>query len=150
VQPSDPNAPLTADTRYTSATVSVPVGADVGWAGAVIDHYQTVCTAIITKLQAGSGSSLPHDTVGGATLGFDIYPGHPHEEAVYGLLRTVRADVNRLWNEVAAYNREHPVPDAQKRKVHFYFGQTVQDGVAAGGGDRMQDGHDTQPPEAAA
>ena len=116
-------------TRYRASTVTVPVGAAVGWAGAVIDHYQTVCTAIVTKLQAGSGISLPQDTVGGATLGFDIYPGHPHEEEVYALLRTVRGDVNRLWEKVAAHNRENPIPEAHKRKVHFYFGQMVQDAV---------------------
>ena len=118
-----------AATRYRASTVTVPVGAAVGWAGAVIDHYQTVCTAIVTKLQAGSGISLPQDTVGGATLGFDIYPGHPHEEEVYALLRTVRSDVNRLWEKVAAHNRENPIPESRKRKVHFYFGQTVQDAV---------------------
>jgi hypothetical protein len=67
--------------------------------------------------------------VGGATLGFDIYPGHPHEEEVYALLRTVRGDVNRLWEKVAAHNRENPIPESRKRKVHFYFGQTVQDAV---------------------
>ena len=119
--------------RYRTSTVQVPVGAAVGWAGAVIDHYQTVCTAIVTKLQMGSGVSLPQDIVGGATLGFDIYPGHPHEAEVYALLRTVRADVNLLWEKVAAYNREHPVPDSRKRKVHFYFGQTVQDAVTEAG-----------------
>lgn len=124
-----------ATPRYRTSSVQVPVGAAVGWAGAVIDHYQTVCTAIVTKLQSGSGVSLPQDTVGGATLGFDIYPGHPHEAEVYALLRTVRGDVNRLWDQVAAYNREHPVPDSQKRKVHFYFGQTVQD-AASELGDR--------------
>jgi hypothetical protein len=118
-----------ATTRYRASTVTVPVGAVVGWAGAVIDHYQTVCTAIVTKLQAGSSISLPQDTVGGATLGFDIYPGHPHEEEVYALLRTVRGDVNRLWEKVAAHNRENPIPESRKRKVHFYFGQTVQDAV---------------------
>ena len=64
---------------------------------------------------------------GGATLGFDVYPGHRHEQQVYALLRTVRRDVNQLWSQVAEYNREHPVPEAQKRKVYFYFGQTVQD-----------------------
>lgn len=119
---------------YRTATCYIPVGAASGWAGAVIDHYQAMCSAIVTKLQSRGANSHVNDVVGGATLGFDVYPGHPHEEQVYALLRTVRADVNVLWNQVSEYNRTHPVPDAQKRKVHFYFGQTVQDGaeVAAG------------------
>lgn len=126
VKPSEASS---GDAFYRTSTVSVPVGASTGWAGAVIDHYQTVCSAIVTKLQSRNGSSRSHDVVGGATLGFDVYPGHPHEEEVYALLRTVRTDVNRLWEQVAEYNRANPIAEAQKRKVYFYFGQTVQDGA---------------------
>ena len=112
---------------WQTATFVVPVGASTGWASAVIDHYQTVCNAIVAKLLSRGSQSHADDVIGGATLGFDVYPGHPHEQEVYALLRTVRRDVNQLWSQVAEFNREHPVPEAQKRKVYFYFGQTVQD-----------------------
>ena len=35
----------------------------------------------------------------------------------------------RWTGSVAAHNRENPIPESRKRKVHFYFGQTVQDAV---------------------
>jgi hypothetical protein len=45
---------------------------------------------------------------------------------VYGLLADVRARVNALWNEVAAYNEKQGGPLDRASKVYFYFGQTVQ------------------------
>jgi hypothetical protein len=112
---------------WQTATMGVPVGESAGWAGAVIDHYQTVCNAIVAKLLSRGSQSHADDVIGGATLGFDVYPGHPYEQEVYALLRNVRRDVNVLWSQVSEYNRDHPEPEAQKRKVYFYFGQTVQD-----------------------
>lgn len=66
------------------------------------------------------------DLIGGATLSFDIYPGHPDEAEVYGLLAHIREEVNQLWNRVSNYNREHPIRDRAKTKVVFYFGQNVE------------------------
>ena len=51
--------------------------------------------------------------LGGATLSFDVHPGHPHEKAVYGLLRRVRGEVNALWNAVTEYNRAHPLAEGE-------------------------------------
>lgn len=81
--------------------------------------------AIATKVRRLPPRSVAEDIVGGATLSFDLHPGHPHEAAVYGLLARVRSDVNVLWNEVTEYNRAHPRPESEQTRVHFYFGQTV-------------------------
>lgn len=109
---------------YVARTLTVPVDSSCGWEAAVWDHFQAVVTAIGIKLQRGAPKSEADDIVGGATLSFDVYPGHPHSERVYGLLKRVRADVNEIWAEVAEYNREH-VPPNDKSRVTFYFGQSV-------------------------
>lgn len=109
---------------YIARTLTVPVNSSKGWEAAVWDHFQAVVTAIGIKLQRGAPKSGAEDTVGGATLSFDVYPGHPHQEEVYGLLKRVRTDVNQLWSDVAGHNRQNPPPEGSAR-VTFYFGQSV-------------------------
>jgi hypothetical protein len=113
------------DGRYRSSTITIAVGDRVGWEAAVLDHFQGVAKAIAAKIRLGPHSEL-RDLVGGATLSFDVHPGHPLEAEVYDLLRSVRARVNELWNRLAAHNRAHPIPDAEKVKVTFYLGQNVE------------------------
>lgn len=110
-----------------ASELRIPVGAEQGWETAVFDHYQAVCAAIAAKLGRGQTRSEADDVLGGATLRFDVYAGHPHAPAVYGLLRRVRAEVNALWEEVARYNREHPPPAEGATRVSFYFGQSIED-----------------------
>jgi predicted acetyltransferase len=116
----------------------VPVGATQGWEAAVFHHFSAVAAAIAAKVQRGPGSRAD-DRIGGATLAFDVCPGHPYEAEVYGLLQRVRADVNELWNRVSAHNRSQPIDDSVKVKVAFYFGQNIEQDVdvssQAGGED---------------
>jgi hypothetical protein len=114
----------------TSSELMIPVGAEQGWESAVLDHFRSVASAIATKVRRLRPRSVGDDVVGGATLSFDVHAGHPHEKAVYGLLRRVRGDVNVLWNEVTEYNREHPRDEAELTRVYFYFGQTVENAGA--------------------
>ncbi|HVY31901.1 MAG TPA: hypothetical protein VHB79_35445 [Polyangiaceae bacterium] len=109
----------------TADTLSIPVGAQQGWEAAVFDHFQAVCTAIAMKLRRGAKQSKTNDVVGGSTLAFDVHPAHPLRDEVYGSLERVRAQMNELWEKVVAYDQEHPVPDGQKQRVTFYFGQSV-------------------------
>jgi len=106
----------------------VRVGEKRGWEAAVFDHFSAVAAAIAAKVQRGPGSRAD-DRTGGATLSFDVYAGHPHEAEVYGLLARVRADLNELWTRVSTQNRNHPIAEADKVKVTFYFGQRVEDGT---------------------
>jgi hypothetical protein len=107
--------------------LTIPVGAEQGWESAVLDHFRAVSSAIASKLRRGSPRSAADDVVGGATLSFDIEPGHPHAEAVYALLRRLRSEVNELWNQVTDYNRAHPIQESTRIRVYFYLGQTVED-----------------------
>jgi hypothetical protein len=111
----------------TTQTVVIPVGTEQGWEVAVSDHFRAVATAIASKVRRGTPYSSQADIVGGATLSFDVYAGHPYEAEVYGLLTQVRADINTLWSKVANYNRRHSVTDRERHKVVFYFGQNVED-----------------------
>jgi hypothetical protein len=113
------------DGRLTADTLSIPVGAAQGWEAAVFDHFQAVCTAVAEKLRRGSKRSKADDVVGGATLAFDVHDGHPFRDEVFGSLVRVRKEMNELWEKVVEYDKEHPVPEEQKQRVTFYFGQSV-------------------------
>jgi hypothetical protein len=103
----------------------VPVGSELGWEVAVFDHFRAVVNAIAAKVRLGRGRSEGNDTVGGATLSFDVGPGHPFESRVERLLHDVREQVGALWNDVEAYNKAHHA-DPLTRRIFFYFGQYVQ------------------------
>lgn len=114
-----------AGATYRAQSFVVPLDSEHGWEAALFDHFQAMVRAIGTKLRRGAPRAQHQDMVGGATLGFDIRPGHPHHDEVLGLLRRVRADVNELWERVQAHNATDPVPDEQRTEVLFYFGQCV-------------------------
>ncbi len=101
----------------------IPVGEEAGWEAAVIDHHQAVLNALAAKLGSGRRSSARDDEVGGTTLTFELWPGHPHEAQVRRLLATARAAVIPVWEAVSEYNRQQPKRDTYQ--VHFYCGQYV-------------------------
>lgn len=103
----------------------IPVGSEQGWETAVFDHFRAAATAIAAKLQRKGARSSHGDVVGGSTLTFSIRPGHPFEREVYGLLTRTRAELNPLWEQVAAYNQAHPIDPEERTEVTFYFGQNV-------------------------
>jgi hypothetical protein len=107
------------------STLAIPVGSEQGWEAAVFDHFRAVATAIAAKLRTMGARSKANDAIGGATLSFDLEPGHPFEQEVYGLLKRVRADVNQVWDRVTAYNDKHPVDPESRIEVTFYVGQSV-------------------------
>jgi hypothetical protein len=119
----------------------VPVGAEQGWETAVFDHFRAVATAIAAKVRSGRAQSQSDDRTGGATLSFELEPGHPHAERAFGLLARTRQEANALWEEVQDYNRAHPIDRDRKIKVWFYFGQSVEDaGAPAHGADEGMNG----------
>jgi chromosome segregation and condensation protein ScpB len=122
---ADGRVQSTEEGGLRAAQLVIPVGSALGWEAAVFDHFRAVATAIAAKVNRPK--SLPGDRVGGATLSFDLRAGHPYTDRVLSLLARTRTDVNALWSEVAEHNRQHPIPDADRVKVYFYFGQHVDD-----------------------
>ncbi len=99
----------------------IPLGEAAGWEAAIVDHHRAVLGALAAKVGSGRHTSAPADEVGGTTLSFDLWPGHPREGEVRGLLASVRERILPLWDEVSRYNREHR-PE-RPFQVTFYCGQ---------------------------
>jgi hypothetical protein len=99
----------------------IPVGQAAGWEAAVVDHHRAVLNALAAKVTGGSHVSARNDEVGGTTLTFDLWPGHPREAEVRRLLQATRDQVIPLWDEVTEHNRENSSDGAYQ--VTFYFGQ---------------------------
>lgn len=112
---------------YVAEHVLIPLGEAAGWEAAVVDHHRAVSNALAAKLTSGQRVSAKSDEVGGTTLTFDLWPGHPREQEVRGLLASVRSTVLPLWEEVTAHNETEPHKSTQDGayQVHFYCGQYV-------------------------
>jgi hypothetical protein len=108
---------------YATDHCLIPLGEAAGFEAAVVDHHRTVLNAIASKIASGSRRSEKRDEVGGTTLSFDLWPGHPHEAEVRALLATTRASVISLWDKVTAYNQLNAREDTYP--VHFYCGQYI-------------------------
>jgi hypothetical protein len=117
--------PLDGEQRYTSDHCFIALGESAGWEAALLDHYQAVVQAICAKLAAG-GSAAANQSTGGSTYSFDVWPGHPMTERIYGLLDKQRAEASQLWDELESYNDAHRPPEMDgPDRVTFYFGQWV-------------------------
>jgi hypothetical protein len=110
---------------FTAEHVLIPVGETAGWEAAIVDHHRAVLNAIAAKLSSETRTSTAADEVGGTTLTFDLWPGHPREQEVRGLLRATRATLLPLWEQVEAYNTEHA--GKQTYQLHYYCGQYMVD-----------------------
>jgi hypothetical protein len=131
VQPTD-------DGRWRCDTCVIPIGATTGWEAAVFDHYQAMVSALCRKLRQGATRSRANDASGGSTYGFDVWPGHPHEEEVRTLLSTTRTRLGELRTRVDAYNATHGLAPETARYL-FYCGQTVIEDEPNGDGTRDGD-----------
>lgn len=109
--------------RYTTDQCLIPVGEAAGWEVAVIDHHRAVLDALAAKIVGGQHVSAVHDEVGGTTLRFDLWPGHPRDREVRELLADVRERIIALWEAVEQHNRLHP--SEPTHQVTFYCGQFV-------------------------
>lgn len=117
--------------RYRSANVLIPVGSEAGFATAVLDHFRAVCTALSNKLARGGATGSDDALIGGTTLSFDLYAGHPFEHDVKGLLAHVRSDIFALWQQVSAHNQAKPPDEDALQRIVFYVGQNIIPNPAA-------------------
>jgi hypothetical protein len=114
---------------YRAKNFRVPLGASAGWEAAVFDHFSAMVQAVASKLQRRTQADAD-DLVGGGTLTFTVYPGHPQEQQVLGLLARTRGELNDLWQLASEYNRSHAIPWDDSQQVRFYFGQDVRASTA--------------------
>lgn len=119
--------------KLSAETFLLPVGAAIGWEVAVFDHFSAVARAIAAKVRRGAPRSAANDVIGGATLTFEVSAEHPLRAEVMGLLVKVRAEVNELWARVGQVNQDHPLAEADKQLVTFYFGQTLEEADSSDG-----------------
>jgi len=125
---------------YEAKRCWLPFDQAIGWEAAVYDHYQAMVKAIANKLNRIGAIASRHDKIGGATLSFNLYPGHPHEAEVLSLLERQRAELNELWARVVDANQlEPPAQFDESYKVTFYLGQNVEECSNA---ERSTDGHE--------
>jgi hypothetical protein len=120
------------DTRYRAATEEelrdLGTGSGkgderaAGWEAGIVEHHRAVLNAIAAQATSGSRSSSTTEEARGATLTFELWPGHPREREVRELFAQTRAAALLLWDKV----NESSENDARSvYQVHFYFGQHV-------------------------
>jgi protein-L-isoaspartate O-methyltransferase len=113
-----------ADGRLRARDFVLPLGSARGWEAAVLDHLKAVVQTISQRLQLAESGRSDAGTVGGSTYGFDVWPGHPHEQQVMDLLRDFRHRAGELRARVEEHNRRSGLP-AEFREVVSYVGQCV-------------------------
>lgn len=107
--------------RYATDHCLIPVGDEVGWEAALIDHHRAVLSALAAKVESGVHGSVANEELGGTTVCYDLWPGHPKEREVRELLSDTRRRLAALWDEVEEMNRD------QRERIEyaltFYCGQ---------------------------
>jgi predicted transcriptional regulator len=103
----------------------IPVGQAAGWEAAIVDHHRAVLNALAAKVVSGKHNSAADDEMGGTTVTYDLWPGHPQEEEVRQLLQATRDRVIPLWHRNTEYSRERT--DDITYKVTFYCGQYLME-----------------------
>jgi hypothetical protein len=114
------------DGKYHADHCVIPYGDEVGWEAAVFDHYQAVAIAIGNKVSRGKGRAELAETTGGSTYHFDLYRGHPQEQAVLELLKTTRERASALRASLEPCPKDgNGAAAAETYRVVFYVGQNA-------------------------
>ena len=116
-----------ADERFSAAAVHIPLDVEAGWETAVLDHFRAVCVAIASKLGSRDAARGKRSRLGGATMTFEVHQQHPQAAEVVALLGRMREQADELWHRVSKHNQTSPVPEHERTRVTFYFGQNVID-----------------------
>ena len=115
--------------RYHADQCVILYGDEFGWEAALFDHFQAMVTAIASKVTQGKNRAARGDATGGSTYHFDLYRGHPQEQAVLGLLSSVRERASALREQVErARVTPAGAPPAEAPdgyRVVFYVGQNA-------------------------
>jgi len=120
---------------YQAAECVITYGDERGWEAALFDHYQAMVTAIAAKVRTGASKAARNDETGGSTYHFDVFPGHPQEQEILGLLQECRARASDL--RVRAKSTPAGPVAGRAYRVVFYVGEHViraEDEDEEGGG----------------
>jgi hypothetical protein len=82
--------------------------------------------ALAAKIGSGAQKSGAADVTGGSTFSFELWPGHPHEETVRGLLTRVRRELASVWDQTSSYNAGARSGERRTYNVTFYLGQYLR------------------------
>jgi hypothetical protein len=107
------------DGTYRSRHIVVPLGATAGWEAAIFDHFQAVVKTMCIRLREDSDTAGLES--GGSTYTYSVWPDHPLEEEVKGLLQEFRKRHSELRARVKVHNDEHPAPP-RWNKITVYGG----------------------------
>lgn len=125
------------DAQYRSRAFLLGFDDIHGWEASVQDHFATVVRTITRKLRFDARATRS-DEVGGSTYHFEIWRGHPLEDAVLGELRRFRERMSALRAQVDGHNRSARVA-TDRIQVDAYYGQSIvaldDDGAAVGRDD---------------
>jgi len=104
----------------------IPFGDGAGWEASVLDHYQAMVAALVTKLRGGEPRADLNDRVGGSTFVFDLWRDHPMQDEVLDYLKRMREEGLRLRRALDAHAAAAPTPkEAAPLRVVAYVGQSV-------------------------
>ena len=108
-----------------------------GWEAAFLDHYHALVQTLCVRLRSEESSASRQN--GGATYSFEVWPGHPYEDQVKGVLRGQRQVLSGMRERVDCYNAEHGIPPSHERVV-CYIGQHVieQEGSVSSDAERTK------------
>jgi hypothetical protein len=109
--------------KYDAHTLVIPIGAEVGWEGAVFDHFKALVTTVLARLRDNQPTSLD-DCVGGSTYTLEVWPGHPLEAEALGALRRLRSELSDMRRRVVESSEAETRPKLRKR-ITIYLGQSV-------------------------
>jgi predicted transcriptional regulator len=114
---------------YSCDLCVIPFGDAAGWEAAVLDHYQAMVAALVSKLRSGARRAGLEDRVGGSTFVFDLWQGHPLQDEVLDYLKRMRQEGLRLRSALDQHAARAGMPGgAAPLPVVAYVGQSVVDG----------------------
>jgi hypothetical protein len=112
--------------RWSCERCVIGFGDELGWEAAVLDHYQAMVGALVSKLRQGTRRSALADRIGGSTFTFDLWEGHPLQERALGYLRSMREQGSALRQAIDDHAAAAPMPaGARPLRVVAYVGQNV-------------------------
>lgn len=112
------------DEGWYCQSLYLPTDDPVVWGAALLDHYQSVISALCIKLRGGNDRARDYDLTGGSTYSFNFWTGHPLEAEITGLLKEFRYKMSNLSAKKKALNIQCP-DHLEESKLIFYFGQAI-------------------------